>query len=209
MTTVENLKFRYAVKRFNCEFRITQKEVEYLTECIRLSPSSFGLQPYRVLVIQDQKVKEALYTHSRNQKQVPECSCLFVFCIYRELREVETDDFAELTARVRMLDEERCSKLKYSLKGLRERKSPEELKSWMARQCYIALAFLLEGCAELKLDSCPMEGFDPEGYSRILSLEDKNLLPVVLAAVGKHSHDDTYRLLEKVRKSSEDLFHYL
>lgn len=203
---LEHRTWRYATKKFDTTKKVSDENLETLLEATRLSASSYGLQPYHVIVVSDQKVKEQLKPASWNQSQITDASHIIVFANATEFGEELVDDYLANVSETRNIPEE-------GLKGYSDfMKSklidlPTETKSnWTARQAYIAFGNLMQAAAELKIDTCPMEGFESDKYNEILGLEDKNLNAAVVLAVGYRSAEDETQHLPKVRKSKEELF---
>lgn len=206
MELLKNLEWRYATKKFDPLKKVSEEHIKLLKQAIRLSASSYGLQLYKVLVISDRRLRERLQSASWGQNQVTEASHLFVFCHYTETRPEYIDAYIRLTAETRKLDVKDLNGYGDSIKTKISEKSAEEKTAWLQCQPYIALGNLLAACAELKIDACPMEGFEREQYDEILSLDKQGLSAVALAAVGYRHSDDTSQNLPKVRKPDEVLF---
>lgn len=203
---IDQLNWRYATKKFDPTKKLTSEEFTTLLEVLRLSPSSYGLQPYKFLVIENPEIRSQLQLHSWNQSQITEASHLIVFCSFFNLNENLIDEHIQNTAATRSLDIA-------SLEGFRSvlmknilEMTPEAAREWSKKQCYIALGQLLGACAQLGIDATPMEGFSPEGYDQVLGLKEKNLEAVLACPVGFRSEADSYQFKEKVRKSNENLF---
>lgn len=182
---------------------------KHFLEAVRLSASSYGLQPYHIYVITDQQVKEQLKPASWNQSQLTDASHILVFANSSNFDDHLVDDYLENVSRTRDIPLE-------GLKGYGDfMKSklldlPIEVKgNWTTRQAYLALGNALQAAAELKIDTCPMEGFEPEKYNEILGLTTKNLNAAVVLAIGYRSVEDETQHYAKVRKSTEELFTHL
>ncbi len=206
MNLIENLKWRYATKRFDSNKKLNSANLELLKESIRLSASSYGLQLYKVLIIEDEKMKALLKDASWGQAQITEASHIFVFCNYSKVTSQQIDEYLQLKASIQNLKTDDLKAygdfMKNTLLGMTE----EQMNNWTAKQCYIALGNLLAACADLKIDACPMEGFEPEKYDNILGLKAKGLNAAVIAAVGYRSQEDQTQFAAKVRKPLEELF---
>ncbi len=204
MQLLEDLKWRYATKKFNSEKKISAEDLEKLKQSVQLSASSYGLQPYKVLLIEDMELRKKLQPISWNQSQIVDASHLFVFV---NRSEIERDDVTQIMEKKAIATgksvEEFEAYTKFILSKMDE-KNPDEIKNWTARQCYIALGNLLSACAELKIDACPMEGFEPKAYNEMLGL--KGYETAVLVTVGYRSEEDASAHAPKVRKSEEELF---
>lgn len=206
MNFIENQKWRYATKRFDPQKKVSDEALGFIKEAIQLSASSYGLQLYKVLIIQDPKLREKLKIASWGQQQVTDASYLFVFCHYRELQDAHIDQYIALKASMQNIELAKLSGYASFIKGKLAEKSPAEQQSWMARQTYLALGNLLAACAELKIDASPMEGFDPERYSELLGLEEQGLSACVIAGIGYRATDDASKFNVKVRKPIKELF---
>lgn len=169
-TFLTNLKWRRAEKHF----APGKVNIEPIKKAIINAPSSYGMQPYHVYLITDQELKEKLKPVCYEQSQIDECYALFVFCVYTNL-EKRTDQYVKQTG----FEHKRESILKY-LKWL-----PTKV-GWAKQQAYIALGYGLAAASELKIASCPMEGFIPDKLAKILDIGPE-LEPCVLLAVGKHT----------------------
>ncbi|EAR14827.1 NAD(P)H-dependent oxidoreductase [Robiginitalea biformata] len=209
MKLLENLNWRYATKKFDPSKKIEQEDLGRLMEAVRLSVSSYGLQFYNVLVIENQELREKLREASWNQAQITDASHLFVFCNYTSRDGRHIDEYIQnisLTQGVPLSD---ISGYGDFIKKSLSAKSDAQWHAWSERQTYLALSNLLLACADLRIDACPMEGFEPEKYNAILGLDKQELNAVVIAPVGYRSEEDETQFRKKVRKSRESLFQLL
>lgn len=206
MEITKNLKWRYATKKFDASLKISNDNIEQLKEAVQLSVSSFGLQLYKVLIIENPEIREQLKKVSWDQPQITDASHLFLFCNYKSYNDQDVDNYVELTAKTQGTDLSQLSGMSDYLKGSLKNLSPEVFANWTAKQTYIALGNLVAASAELKIDSCPMEGFDSEGYNKILGLTERGLNASVLVALGYRSTEDQAQFRKKVRKPVEVLF---
>ncbi|NJB84412.1 nitroreductase [Lewinella marina] len=206
MTLIDSLKWRYATKRFDATRQVGTEDLQTLKEATNLAASSFGLQPYRVLVIEDPKVKEQLREASYNQPQLTESSHVFVFAAKRDLTPEYIDSYVDRIAEVRGVARENLDGYAEYMKGSVAGKDLDSVRSWNQRQAYIGLGTLLAAAAELGIDTCPMEGFDVAAYDRILGLEEQGLTATVIAPVGYRSPEDATQEQEKVRFSLDEMF---
>lgn len=206
---VQKMNWRYAVKKFDSK-RIVPKEVmNELLECLRLAPSSFGLQPWKFLVITSSQIKRNLRVHSWNQSQIEDCSHLVVFCRKKSFGAKEVNHFIESMSSIRSQPTSKFDGYKKVMTDFCAAMSEDELRSWMNKQIYIALGELLTTTAVLDIDACPIEGFSSKKYDEELKLADKGLESVVVCAVGYRSPEDAYQNEKKVRFSSEEVFDFL
>ncbi|MBW2960890.1 NAD(P)H-dependent oxidoreductase [Mesonia aestuariivivens] len=205
-TLLENLNWRYATKRFDENKKINKKDLSDLKEAIRLSASSYGLQPYKFIVVEDQTVKEKLRAAAYNQPQLTEASQVIILASYTEVKEEYIQNFMKDVAETRGLKVSDLEGYANMIKGASMTLPKDQQAVWTAKQAYIALGFLLTAAATLKIDSCPMEGFNAEEFDEILGLKEKGLTTAVIAPVGYRSEEDATQNQKKVRKSNEDLF---
>ncbi len=206
MELINNLKWRYATKKFDQSKKVSPSDLSKLKEAIQLSVSSYGLQLYKVIIINDQELRENLKPVSWNQDQITTASHLFVFCNYTEIKQSDIDDFIRITSQSRNIDFEQMKGYGEFIMSKLNEKSDMQKKCWLERQPYIALANLLMACAELKIDACPMEGFEPDKYNEILGLNEKGLNACVIATIGYRSPDDHSQKFPKVRRPADKLF---
>ncbi len=202
---IESLNWRYATKAYDSSKKLTQEQINNLLEVIRLSPSSYGLQPYKVIHVKTPEIREKLKAASWGQTQITDASDLFVFAVPTNLNDKDVDDFINLVATVRGAQAEQLKGYADMIKGSINGRDDAGRVSWAAKQAYIALGLLLEAAALEKIDATPMEGFDNAQYNEILGLNEQNLTSVVVAAVGYRSETDEYINLKKVRKDIKDL----
>lgn len=171
-----------------------------------MAVSSYGLQLYKVLVIEDPELRAQLKPVSWNQSPITDASYLLVFCNYKEIRPEDIDAYIQLTSKERNIPLEKLAGYGDFMKNKLGEKTSPVATNWLQRQPYIALGNLLMACASLKIDACPMEGFEPAEYNKILGLEEKDLEACVLATVGYRHEEDATQYYKKVRKSADDLF---
>ncbi|BFP43422.1 NAD(P)H-dependent oxidoreductase [Flavobacteriaceae bacterium GF1] len=206
MKLVENLKWRYATKKFDSNKIVPEQDLEYLKEAVQLSVSSYGLQLYKVLIVEDALVRAKLREFSWGQSQVTEASHLFVFCNFSEHKEEYIEDYIGNIAKTQKIAISDVAGYGDFIKENLAKKTTSEWQSWSKQQTYLSLANLLNACAELKIDACPMEGFDTVAYNKILGLDGRGLNASVIAPVGYRSEEDQTQYRKKVRKTVEELF---
>ena len=201
MSFIKNLNWRYATKEFSAK-EIPAETLIKILESIRLTPSSFGVQPYHITIIRGLELKAKLKPLAWNQKQITTCSHLLVFSARTDIVK-RTEEYlmeADLSHRKDITNDPDYHYL-YEMKKFAKNVAPE----WSVKQAYIALGFALAACAELKVDSCPMEGFDPVAFKDALNLPS-NLEPKVLLALGYRDPSDIHQARTKIRFSKADLF---
>lgn len=207
MNLIDTLNWRYATKKFDPTKKIGSTHLELLKEAVRLSVSSYGLQLYKVLIIEDPKVKELLREASWDQSQITDASHLFVFCSYNQNFNEGVDSYINLLQEG--VDESKKPGIQaygQSIKENIDSMEESEKKAWSEKQVYLAMNNLLIAAGELKLDACPMEGFEPDKFDEILGLTEQGLHAVLVAPVGFRALDDLAQFRKKVRRSSEELF---
>lgn len=203
---IDSLNWRYATKAFDPARKIPAETWAALEESLVLSASSFGLQPYRFLIVQDPKVREQLLPHSWGQRQIVEASHLVVFAVRTGVTEGEIDTYLRRISEVRGIGVDALAGLRGMMVGmlLADGFKPMAVH-WAARQAYIALGGLLTSAAVLGIDACPLEGFVPAEYDRVLQLPAQGLTAVVACALGYRAAGDKYATLPKVRFPKADL----
>ena len=196
---IENLNWRYATKVFDSTKKIPEGKVNTLAESLRLSASSFGLQPWKFIFVSDEMVKKDLFTYSWNQSQVLNCSHHVVFCYQENFDDNDVERFLKSTADQRSISLEGLESYGKMMKGFLSQKNKEQKQQWMKEQIYIALGSFLVTCSQMKIDACPMEGIIQEKYDEVLGLDKKGWRSAVACSVGYRSSDDKYSDLAKVR----------
>ena len=204
-TILEQLNWRYATKSYDAAQKISAEDWETLETSLILAPSSFGIQPYKFIVITDQEMKEKLKPAAWGQSQIADSSHLVVFAYKKVLTDADIEHFVERITEVRGVARETLTDYENIMKGA-AKKAVEEgyIETWNSRQAYLALGFLLETAALLGIDATPMEGFDAAQFNEILGLTDYSA--VVLAAVGyRDAEKDWLADLPKVRFPKDEL----
>lgn len=202
---LESLQRRYAVKHFDSTKKISEEQLEVLLESLRLSPSSFGLQGWWFVVVENDALRQQLLPYSRNQKQIVEASHLLVLCRRTDVDTDFVEHYIQYMATTRVIDSSVLDGYKAMMLSFLEGKSSEDLDIRLSKQVYIAQWFLLSACALLGIDACPMEGFDSKKYNEILWLDALRLASCVVVPVGYRAADDPYATMKKVRFSKEEV----
>ncbi|MBI5149206.1 MAG: NAD(P)H-dependent oxidoreductase [Candidatus Omnitrophica bacterium] len=203
---IDYLHWRYATKKFDPARKVPEKEFAQLLETLRLSPSSFGLQPWRFIVVRDEKLRRQLRPHVWNQPQVTDASHFIVFCALRKMDADYVRSYVKRIARERTVAPGSLSSYEQMMLGFLKGRTPAEISHWMKLQVYLALGMFLSECARRKIDACPMEGFEPEKVDGLLGLPKEGLEAVVLCAVGYRAKDDAFAALKKVRFDKHEIF---
>jgi nitroreductase len=200
MNILESLQWRYATKKFDANSSITKEELDILKEAFNLTATSYGLQPIKMLVIENKELREQLVPYSYGQRQVVDASHLFVICIQKDFTVEDVEAYFNLVKKVRNTEDKVIDPFKKNVVNIFSQKPLEDIQQASKFQAYLALGNLLTVCASLKVDSCPMEGFNPSKFDEILDLESKNLHSVLLLPVGKRAENDHMSSQKKVRK---------
>lgn len=201
---MEHLNWRYATKQYDSTKKISAENIEALKTAIQLAPSSYGLQPFKVFVIENPEVRAQLKEKSWGQTQITDASHLFVFAAQKTLNATHIDELISLTSKTRSVAEADLQGYADFMKNSTAHLTEEQQLTWNTKQAYIALGILLDEAARLEIDATPMEGFDSAGYNELLGLSDHS--SVVVAALGYRSTEDQLQHAAKVRKSKENLF---
>ncbi len=205
MEIIEQLKWRYATKKFDSSKKLSDKDLQFILEATNLSASSYGLQPYHILLIEDSAIREQLKKAAHGQIQLTDASQVIVFAAKTNLSDSDVEEYVKLIAETRNIPVESLQQFDAMMKGSISGLSPEQKTTWAAKQTYIALGQLLTVCAISKIDACPMEGFDKAAFDEILGLKEKNLTSTVIAPIGYRSECDDYQHYPKVRRPLKEM----
>ncbi len=201
---LEKLDWRYAVKKFDGETHLEEGLVQDLLKAANGAPSSFGLQPYRVVVVSDAATKAKIFADPCPQPQIPSSSHVIIFACRTDINDDLVDDYMERVASIRGVAASSLegfgSMIKGSLKGMGDK----GVALWAEKQTYISLGMLLTAAALEGVDACPMEGFNSEKMDALLGLSQKNLRSLVLCTLGKRSLSDEIQNYKKVRLALSD-----
>lgn len=200
---IETLEWRYACKKFDSIRKLDAATWSALEQALLLSPSSFGLQPWKFVVVTNQALRDQLVEVSWNQRQPADCSHLVVICRNEELTAEYIDHYLDTIASARKVPVDSLAGYGKMMKDFASGNLDKE--TWMIKQCYIALGNLLDAAALLGVDACPMEGFDSAAYDRILGLAKHGCRSVVVCPLGYRAADDNYAKLAKVRFPASEL----
>ncbi|GAB2614711.1 NAD(P)H-dependent oxidoreductase [Belliella aquatica] len=205
-SVIKNLQWRYATKRMNGQ-KVPSDKLGNILESIRLTATSNGLQPFTVLVIEDQETKEKLHKAAFNQPQVLESSHLLVFAAWKNITPAQIDTYFDLVYEERGMEKGSLDQYATFLKDNFSKQTSDEIFNWAAKQAYIALGTALVSAAEEEVDSTPMEGFNAAEIDQILGLDEKGMGSSALLALGyRDSTADHMVDAKKVRRSKEELF---
>jgi nitroreductase / dihydropteridine reductase len=204
MKSVKALKWRYATKKFDSNKILPAEKIDILKKTFNLTATSYGLQPLKLVVVQNKEIQEQLMSASYNQKQIGTASHVFVICIEKSVGKDFIEKHFKTVQDIRKTPDEILDPFREFLIGSFEKKPVDEVKIWATHQAYLVLGTLLTVCAVEEIDSCPMEGFEPLKYNEILKLNDHNLEAVLALPVGYRAQDDFFSELEKVRRPLEE-----
>jgi nitroreductase / dihydropteridine reductase len=205
MDIIQNLNWRYAAKRMNGN-KIPQNALDTIKESIRLSPSSVGLQPYKIFIIESEELKKKISPSAFNQPQIIESSHVLVFTVWNSLTDNQASEYLAYVQSERGVSLESLSTLESYLNNIKKM-SQDDFYNWSSKQAYIALSSAMIASAELKIDSTPMEGFNKEELDKTLDFPEKNLKSVVLLALGYRDEKNDWLLkMKKVRRKESDMF---
>ena len=205
MNTLESLNWRYATKKFDANRTLTDVQVDQLLEAGNLAASSYGLQPYKLLVIKNQDLQDQLVAHSYNQRQVADASHVIVIAARTDVNADYISAYSDRVEKTRGLDAGTMDASKDVMLGTIGKLSPEDLFQWSAKQTYIVLGTMMAAAAQMEIDTCPMEGFVPAKYDELLDLESKNLRSVLVLPVGYRAEDDAAQHQKKVRLPLDEI----
>ena len=203
---ITNQNWRYATKKFDATKKVSNEDLQILKEAIQLSTSSYGLQPYKVLIIENPEIRKQLQPVSWGQTQIVDASHLIVFANYTNITETHIDDYINNIAQSRKLNVEDLAGYSDFMKSKILALPQEQLAVWTSKQTYLALGNLINAAAELKIDVTPMEGFEPAKYNEILGLNELGLNASLVAPIGYRHDEDVNQHLAKVRKPLDELF---
>lgn len=206
MSLKQSLEWRYATKKFDANKKLSTEQLNNILETVQLSPSSFGLQHYKILVIEDAAVREQLREAAYGQTQLTDASQIIVFAAETEINEAYVEKYVDEIAQVRGVDREQLVPFEQSMLGAVGRLTEDQKIAWAHKQAYIALGVLMAAASEEGVDNCPMEGFNSGKFDEILGLKEKGLTTSVIACIGFRAEDDAYAHFAKVRKPANDLF---
>lgn len=209
MPLKDDLLWRYATKLFDPTKKIPDADLQDLLDSLLYAPSSYGLQPWHFLVVVDEEKRKELRPFAWNQPQITDASHLIVLCARTDMDEAYIQRFTEKIAEMRGVELESLEDYKQMMLNKVLEKSKEERQDWMKRQVYLALGFLMSACMEKHIDSCPIEGFEPDKFDELLSLKEKGWTATVVCALGYRSQEDKYAQAPKARWDADEVLEVL
>lgn len=205
MSFLENLNFRYATKKFDSTKKVSEENIQKIRDAIRMTPTSYGVQMFSVVEVVDLEIRKKIQEVAWNQNQITEVDRVFVFLSRNDGEERIENMFKTLSGGDEEVRNTALKGYEDMVRGAVLSKDKKNLMDWSARQAYIALGFALAAAAELKIDSCPMEGFDANKVKEILGLSDE-FTPVTLLPVGYRDESDTFIARPKFRFPESEIF---
>lgn len=205
---LKSLNFRYATKKFDSAKKVSEKDFDELLEALRLSASSFGLQPWKFVVVRNKELRNELRKHAWNQPQITDASHLIVLCAVKDINEDYVKRYIKSISKIRSIPVESLKNFEDIMVGFIKKHTEDSLSTWASNQVYLALGFLLFACAQKGIDSCPMEGFDRKKFDEVLNLDSRELQSVVLCTIGYRSKDDATANYPKVRFGREEIISF-
>jgi len=204
MNLIKQLNWRYATKRMNGT-KVPQEKVDRILEAIRLAPTSFGLQAFKVIVIENEALREQIFNGACQQPQIKEASHVLVFAANKKVSQVQVDEYMQLIASTRSISVDNLSGFRAAFDGIVAGTS-EQNYAWCARQAYIAFGVGITAAALEEVDATPMEGFSVDALDKLLKLEEQNLSAVTILTLGyRDEANDQLVNAKKVRKNKESL----
>ncbi len=203
---LNNQNWRYATKKFDATKKVSTEDINTLKEAVRLSVSSYGLQPYKIIIVENPEIRAKLQQAAWGQSQIVDASHLFIFANDTNIGDEAIDEFLNSISITRETPLDALSGYGDFMKSKISTLEPSVKNVWTSKQTYLALGNLLNAAAELKIDATPMEGFDPKQVNEILGLDKLNLNASLIATIGYRHEEDQTQHDAKVRKSQENLF---
>lgn len=207
MSLKDSLSWRYATKRMTGA-KVPQEKVDRILEAIRLAPTSFGLQPFKVIVIEDEKLREEIFNTACQQPQIKEASHVLVFAANKKVSAQQVQEYIQLIATTRAIPIEGLDGFKAMFDGIVAGDADQNFV-WTARQAYLAFGVGIVAAALEQVDATPMEGFNPQAMDKILGLTEQNLGSTTILCLGyRDEANDSLAKAAKVRKSATQLFDF-
>jgi nitroreductase len=205
-TFLASQQWRYATKKFDSSKKISETDLAQLKEAVRLSTSSYGLQPYTVFIVENPELRAQIQPVAWGQSQIVEASHLFVFASKTSVSPEDIDKYLQNICDTRSLPEGAMNGYGDFMKAKLNTLTTEQIAVWTSKQTYLALGNLINAAADLKIDATPMEGFEPEKVNAILGLDKLGLHASLIATVGYRHEEDANKHAKKVRKPLTELF---
>jgi nitroreductase len=206
MSLLDKLNWRYATKKFDPAKKLSADQLDTLLDAVQLAPSSAGLEPYKVLVIEDPEIRAQLREAAHGQAQLTDASQIIIFAAETNLDEKYVTHYIDQIAATRGIDRVNLEGFEKNIKNSVNSMTEDQKIVWNHKQAYIALGVLVSAAADMGIDACPMEGFQAGKFDEILGLKELGLTTSVIAPIGFRAEDDAFSKAIKVRKPKAELF---
>lgn len=203
---LNSLNWRYATKKYDASKKVSAEDLNTLKEATKLSVSAYGLQPYKILIVENPELRAKLQAAAYGQSAITEASQLFIFAIEKNVGEDQIAKYMQNISETRGIPVEGLEGYSGMINGFVGSLDENGRDNWAKKQAYLALSTLINTASFLKIDATPMEGFSAEQFDEILDLDKLGLSTAVIAAVGYRHEEDATQHFKKVRKSNEELF---
>ena len=205
MDILASLRWRYATKKFDATKMLSDEQVTAILDAGNLAPTSYGLQPFKFVVIQEKTLQEKLITSSYGQRQVADASHVIIIATRSDVDEDYVSRYVDLMESERGLDGGSLDQYKAVMTGAVSGMTPDTLQAWATKQAYIALGTMMVACGAMEIDACPMEGFVSSEYNELLGFGKMNLSAAVVLPVGFRAEDDKAGQYKKVRQPLDEI----
>ena len=206
MSLVKSFEWRYATKKYNTAKKIDPAVLEELTETVRLAPSSFGLQPYKFLLIEDKAKLEEISRAAHGQPQITTGAHVMVLAVETDIDEKTVSNYIDKAAVARQTERKNLEPREQFVNTVLSKLDYNQRIVWAEKQAFLAVGVFVSAAAEAGIDASPMEGFDNNAVDAILGLKEKNLTSALLFVIGYRSDEDEFATIPKVRKSKTEIF---
>ena len=203
---IEALNWRYATKKFDKNKKISKEDLDNILEALRLSPSSYGLQPWKFIIVNNEELRMKVRSIAYDQSQITDASQIIIFAHKKNIDNNLVDEYLKFISKEKNIDITNLDGLGNMIKGSFNNKSMDSLRSWAACQLYLAVGNLLTSCAVSSIDACPMEGFDNSKLDALLGLDALGLESKVIVPIGYRSEEDKASTSKKIRFPKEEVF---
>lgn len=209
MSLIEALKWRYATKNYNTSKKVADAVFQQLTEAVRLAPSSFGLQPYKFLLIEDKAKLEAISAAAYGQPQITSGAHVLVLAVETNIDEHTVASYIDKAAIARKTARKNLEAREQFVNSVIDKLDYEQRIDWAEKQAFLAVGIFVAAAAVAQVDASPMEGFDKSAIDEILDLKSKNLASALLFVIGYRDEEDEFAAIPKVRKEKKEIFHII
>jgi len=205
MKIIDQLKWRYATKSFDSNKLLSKEQLNTIKESFNLTATSYGLQPIKLVIFSDKYLQKKLVPHTMDQEQLAQASHVLVFCIVDTVDKVFIENYFNRVKEIRNTPNKILKPFEDFLIDDFNNMTSEEIEAWAVKQAYLAMGNLLTVCALEGIDACPMEGFSPVQYDKILNLKKIGLKSVLVMPIGIRANDDIFADFKKVRREIKDV----